>query len=93
MAILKLKSGEIFRGSLLAEDIAALTTFYGDKGYAFANVEPGFRLDRQNLTVAVSFKIEKGIEVYVRQIDIIGNTRTRDKVIRREIPHTGRAAL
>ncbi|MCA9809555.1 MAG: outer membrane protein assembly factor BamA, partial [Candidatus Dadabacteria bacterium] len=86
LAILKLKSGEIFRGSLLAEDIAALTTFYGDKGYAFANVEPGFRLDRQNLTVAVSFKIEKGIEVYVRQIDIIGNTRTRDKVIRREIP-------
>ncbi|MGE0369097.1 MAG: outer membrane protein assembly factor BamA [Candidatus Dadabacteria bacterium] len=86
LAILKLKSGEIFRGSLLAADIAALTTFYGDKGYAFANVEPGFRLDRQNLTVAVSFKIEKGIEVYVRQIDIIGNTRTRDKVIRREIP-------
>ena len=85
-ALLKLKSGEIFRGSLLAEDIAGLTTFYGDKGYAFANVEPGFKLDRQNLTVDVQFKIEQGPEVYIRQIDIVGNTRTRDKVIRREIP-------
>ena len=85
-ATLKLKSGEIFRGSLLAQDIAGLTTFYGDKGYAFANVEPAFKLSRQELTVAVQFRIEKGPEVYVRQIDIVGNTRTRDKVIRREIP-------
>lgn len=85
-AILQLKSGEIFRGSLLAADIAALTTFYGDKGYAFANVEPGFRLDRENLTVDITFNLEKGPEVYVRQIDIIGNARTRDKVIRRQIP-------
>lgn len=84
-ALLKLKSGEIFRGSFLAADISGLTTFYGDKGYAFANVEPGFKLDRQKLTVDVRFKIEKGPEVYVRQIDIVGNVRTRDKVIRREI--------
>lgn len=84
--VLQLKSGEIFRGSLLAADIAALTTFYGDRGYAFANVEPGFKINRQDLTVDVQFKIEKGPEVYVRQIDIVGNTRTRDKVIRREIP-------
>jgi len=85
-AILELKSGEIFRGSLLAKDIDGLTTFYGDKGYAFANVEPAFKVDRSNLTVAIQFRIEKGPEVYVRQIDIVGNTRTRDKVIRREIP-------
>ncbi|MFI5322840.1 MAG: outer membrane protein assembly factor BamA [Thermodesulfobacteriota bacterium] len=82
---LKLKSGEIFRGSLLAQDISGLTTFYGDKGYAFANVEPKFNLDREKLTVDVTFKIEKGTEVYVRKIDIVGNTRTRDRVIRREI--------
>ncbi len=85
-ATLKLKSGEIFRGSLLAQDISGLTTFYGDKGYAFANVEPAFKLNRTNLTVDIQFRIEKGHEVYVRQIDIVGNIRTRDKVIRREIP-------
>jgi len=84
--ILKLKSGNIFRGSFLAKDISELTTFYGNRGYAFANVEPAFNLDRENLTVDIKFAIEKGPEVYVRNIDIVGNTRTRDDVIRREIP-------
>ncbi len=84
--ILKLKSGEIFRGSLLGQDIAALTTFYGNKGYAFANAEPTFALNRQQLWVDIKFNIEKGPEVYIREIDIVGNHRTRDKVIRREIP-------
>ncbi len=85
-ALLKLKSGKIFRGSFLAEDISGLTTFYGNKGYAFANVEPAFNLDRENLTVDIRFAVEKGPEVYIRNIDIVGNTRTRDGVIRREIP-------
>jgi len=84
--ILRLKSGEVFRGSLLARDISGLTTFYGNKGYAFANAEPVFALDRQALTVDIKFNLEKGPEVYIRNIDIIGNYRTRDKVIRREIP-------
>ncbi len=83
--LLKLKSGKVFSRADLAADIAKLTTYYGDKGYAFANVEPNFKPNRENLTVDLSFKIEKGQEVYVRNIDIIGNTRTRDKVVRREI--------
>ena len=86
LGTLKLKSGEIFRGSYLAADIAGLTTFYGDRGFAFANAEPTFNLDRENLTVDIRFMLEKGPEVYVRTIDIVGNTRTRDKVIRRQIP-------
>jgi outer membrane protein insertion porin family len=84
--VLKLKSGDIFRGSFLAQDISGLTTFYGNRGYAFANTEPGFSLDREALTVNVRFKMEKGPEVHIRDIDIVGNYRTRDKVIRREIP-------
>ncbi len=84
--LLGLESGEIFSGGQLARDIARLTTFYGDKGYAFANVEPGFNVDRPNKTVDIAFNIEKGPEVYIRRIDIVGNKRTRDKVIRREIP-------
>lgn len=86
LEVLSLQSGEIFRGSLLARDITGLTTFYGNRGYAFANAEPRFALDRQNLKVSIRFRMEKGPEVYVRNIDIIGNTRTRDGVIRREIP-------
>jgi len=84
--ILRLKSGEVFRGSLLARDITGLTTFYGNKGYAFANAEPAFALNREALTVDIRFSLEKGPEVYIREINIVGNSRTRDKVIRREIP-------
>ncbi|GJM17259.1 MAG: outer membrane protein assembly factor BamA [Thermodesulfobacteriota bacterium] len=84
--LLALKSGEIFRGSLLARDITGLTTFYGNQGFAFANAEPNFALDRQALTVDIRFNMEKGPEVYIRDINIVGNHRTRDKVIRREIP-------
>jgi outer membrane protein insertion porin family len=84
--ILRLKSGEVFRGSLLARDITGLTTFYGNQGYAFANAEPAFALNREALTVDIRYSLEKGPEVYVREINIVGNNRTRDKVIRREIP-------
>lgn len=84
--LLALKSGEIFRGSLLARDITNLTTFYGNKRYAFANAEPAFALNRQELTLDIRFNLEKGPEVYIRDINIVGNYRTRDKVIRREIP-------
>ncbi len=85
-SLLKLESGEIFRGEQLADDIDKLTTFYGDKGYAFANVDPGVKQNREELTVDLNFLIEKGPEVRIRDIDIVGNTRTKDKVIRREIP-------
>ena len=83
--LIRLKSGKVFSRADLASDISRLTSFYGDKGYAFANIEPLFKPNKENLTVDIGFNIEKGQEVYVRRIDIVGNTRTRDKVIRREI--------
>ena len=86
LSLLKLRVGEIFRGGQLADDIEKLTTFYGDKGYAFANIDPGVKQNKENLTVDLNFLIEKGTEVYIRRIDIVGNTRTKDKVVRREIP-------
>ncbi|MGH7908783.1 MAG: outer membrane protein assembly factor BamA, partial [Thermodesulfobacteriota bacterium] len=86
MKLLTLQIGKPFSRAAIAEDISRLTTFYGDKGYAFANVDPDFKIDRENLTVDISFKIEKGKEIYIRNIDIAGNIRTRDKVVRREIP-------
>lgn len=86
MKLLTLQIGKPFSRAAIGEDISRLTTFYGDKGYAFANVDPDFKINRENLTVDISFKIEKGKEIYIRNIDIAGNIRTRDKVIRREIP-------
>jgi len=86
MKLLTLQIGKPFSRAAIGEDISRITTFYGDKGYAFANVDPDFKIDRENLKVDISFKIEKGKEIYIRNIDIAGNIRTRDKVIRREIP-------
>ncbi|MGQ0792465.1 MAG: outer membrane protein assembly factor BamA [Deltaproteobacteria bacterium] len=83
--VLLLKPGEIFGASKLSRDIAKLTTFYGDRGYAFANIDPLFKQNKQDLLVDVILTVEKGALVSIGNIDIAGNTRTRDKVIRREI--------
>ncbi len=84
--VISLKKGDVFSGGKLSGDITTLTTFYGNKGYAFANVDPKFSIDKENLMVSIDFFLEKGPEVFVRDIDIVGNIRTRDNVIRREIP-------
>jgi len=83
--ILLLKPGDTFSSSKLSGDIERLTTFFGDQGFAFANVAPFFSVNKEELLVQINYKIERGNEVYVRYIDITGNTHTRDQVIRREI--------
>lgn len=82
---LNLKAGEIFRTSKLREDINVVTDVYGDQGYAFVNVNPETDVDRDARTVQIKYRISKGPEVYIDKIDISGNTKTRDKVVRREI--------
>ncbi|MFI5397381.1 MAG: outer membrane protein assembly factor BamA [Candidatus Binatia bacterium] len=82
---LSLKPGEIFRTSKLREDINSLTEVYGDQGYAFVNVTPDTDVDRAGKTVDVTYKASRGPEVYIDKIDVTGNTKTRDKVIRREL--------
>lgn len=82
---LGLKTGEIFRTSKLRDDITALTEVYGDQGYAFVNVTPDTAVGRAEKTVDVTYKVSKGPEVYIDKIEITGNTKTRDKVIRREL--------
>lgn len=75
----------IFSSFTLQADIGKITDFYGDKGYAFANVTPDVRLDKEDNLVSIDYSIEKGKEVYIRNINILDNTRTRDHVIRREL--------
>lgn len=82
---LSLKPGEIFRTSKLREDINSLTEAYGDQGYAFVNVTPDTEVDRTDKTVDVIYKASRGPEVYIDKIDVSGNTKTRDKVVRREV--------
>ncbi len=82
---LKSEPTEIFNRSVLRTDIGVLTDVYGDKGYAFATINPQTRLDNEKKIVDLTFDIEKGELVYIERINIAGNPKTRDKVVRREV--------
>lgn len=77
--------GEVFRASNLRRDVERLTDRLADRGYAFAAVEPRTRLREDDKVVDVDFEVDKGKRVRIARIDIEGNTKTRDEVIRREM--------
>jgi outer membrane protein insertion porin family len=79
------KPGERFNRSKLGQDIQHLNDIYKDVGYAYVNVQPLTAIDSQKRTVEVTFEVQKGTPVYFGKINIRGNTKTRDKVIRREL--------
>ena len=83
--LLTLKSGEIFRGSTMQHDVLTLSDFYSNRGYAYVNVDPRTQLVPTAHMIDVTFNINPGKEVLVDRIKISGNTKTSDKVIRREM--------
>jgi outer membrane protein insertion porin family len=82
---LQVEQGALFSRAVMRTDIATLTDLYGDKGYAFANVNPLTRADSARKIVDVTFDMEKGELVAIERISVAGNTKTRDKVVRREM--------
>ncbi|MCD6581710.1 MAG: outer membrane protein assembly factor BamA [Desulfuromusa sp.] len=86
LRLVKLQPGDVFRRSGLRDSILALTDLYADNGYAYANVAPLTNKDRIGRLIDLNLEVEQGIQVYVERIEVRGNTKTRDKVIRREIP-------
>lgn len=79
-----LETGEWYDATKLEDSLEAISQVCGDAGYAFVDPEPDIIRDQENDTVNVVFKIRQGPKVYVERIDIEGNTRTRDDIIRRE---------
>jgi outer membrane protein insertion porin family len=79
---------KVYRASLVQKDLLWLTDQYTDKGYAYADVAPLTMLDQEKKLVHVTYKIDKGIIVHINRIEMEGNTKTRDKVIRRELKIT-----
>jgi outer membrane protein insertion porin family len=77
-------AGEPYRAASVTATTKLFTERFGTFGYAFARVEPRTEIDRANATVAVVLAAEPQRRVYVRRIDVAGNTRTRDEVVRRE---------
>ncbi len=83
--LMKTKSGQIYSQKTLEEDVMMITDRYGDEGYAYANIVPDPIPDDEKLTADIIIKIRKGDPITIERINIIGNTTTRDKVIRREL--------
>ncbi|MBN2705788.1 MAG: outer membrane protein assembly factor BamA [Deltaproteobacteria bacterium] len=83
--ILKGKSGETFSNLNLQSDIETLSTFFADRGFAYVDIDPRTRVDDEKLKVDVSYHVNRGDKFLFGRINIAGNTRTRDKVIRREL--------
>lgn len=85
LALTKLKTGDVFSRQALRTDVTTINDLYADAGYAYVNVAPLSSIDADARTVALKYDIEQGIQVTIDQIRIGGNTKTRDKVIRREM--------
>ena len=76
--------GDWYDASEVDKTIEALTEAVGDFGFAFVDIRPRVQRDRENLTIDIVFDIQEGPKVFVERIDIEGNSRTLDRVIRRE---------
>ncbi len=82
--VLLTESGEIFNADLIEDTVLALTFEVGRLGFAFVDIRPRTSRNREDKTIDVTFEINEGPKVYVERINISGNIRTIDKVIRRE---------
>lgn len=80
-----IRPGEVFSRANLTETTDAVTNRLGNEGYAFANVNAAPELDTEKREVAFTIFVDPGRRVYVRRLNVGGNVRTRDEVIRREI--------
>jgi outer membrane protein insertion porin family len=83
--ILKTRGGTIFSRSTVAADLFALGDVYKDLGHAYANVTPLTATDPEKRIVDLTFDVQPGKVVTFERIDVVGNEKTRDKVIRREL--------
>ena len=82
---IKLSKEEFYDRETVRTDILTLTDLYSDEGYAYVEINPKVDQDQEKLLVNLTYDIVKGKEVYFERINISGNTKTRDKVIRREL--------
>ena len=83
-ALIEIEKGELYSAEKMTETTKKISEYLGNFGYAFANVNPQPEVDKENKEVSFTIFIDPGKRVYVRNISIVGNNKTRDEVIRRE---------
>jgi outer membrane protein insertion porin family len=81
---LPMKTGDWYDAKAVEDTVEQFTELAGTFGYAFADVQPNFRRNREDLTMDVTYQIREAPRVYVERVDVNGNTLTQDKVLRRE---------
>lgn len=82
--VIKSKSGKTYSASSVEDTITAISDEVASQGYPFAQITPRGDRDFAGQTISVDYLVDEGTRAYVERIEIIGNTRTRDYVIRRE---------
>ncbi|WP_432767894.1 MAG: outer membrane protein assembly factor BamA [Sphingopyxis sp.] len=82
--LLPMKTGDWYDAKLVEDTVESLSETAGLFGYAFADINPEFRRDAENRTMAITFNVAESPRTYVERIDVNGNTLTHDKVVRRE---------
>jgi outer membrane protein insertion porin family len=83
-SLVSIRAGEAYNAEDVARTVKAFTDYFGAFGYAFAQVEAAPLIDRVNNRVAFVLRAQPSRRVYVRRINVEGNNRTRDEIIRRE---------
>jgi outer membrane protein insertion porin family len=83
--ILKIKRGDVYSNTVIRKEINALTEKFANQGYAYVEINPEISVDNKDLLVHLTFEIEKKKRVFYEKIQVVGNTKTRDKVVRREL--------
>lgn len=83
--LVTVRAGDIFSRAQLNESTKAISDRLGREGYAFANVNAAPEIDREKRLVDFTIFIDPGKRVYVRRVNVSGNTKTRDEVVRREV--------
>jgi len=83
--LIRLKPGDVFSRQQLTQTTKAIVDRLGNDGYAFANANAVPQVDKEKRTVAFTILVDPGRRVYVRRINVLGNTKTRDEVVRREL--------
>jgi outer membrane protein insertion porin family len=82
---IKIGTEPFFNRETLRADVLTISDLYTDEGYAYVDVSPRVDQDAENLVTNITFQIDQGKQVYFEKIQISGNTKTRDKVIRRQL--------
>lgn len=83
--LLPIRSGDLYESDRIQAAVDTLTFAAGSAGYAFVEINPTYRADPETDTVNVTFNVREGQRVYIDRINVVGNTRTLDSVIRREL--------